>query len=122
LAEALYLYALSPIDFWDGWLTLSDLRAHAPGLLEAVAHRVNVSTPFLKELLWEGDGDWLCSMLPNPETCASEFLLTIKQENNGSTFVISPFVLPWLHGHGEHAVIKWDGAAWVRAPAGPRHL
>jgi hypothetical protein len=54
---------------------------------------------------WEGDirhgsGPFVCP-LPDGD-CGSEYLIAWKQDNNGSTFIASPFCLPWLKRDNKH--------------------
>ena len=51
---------------------------------------------------WEGDpkrgAEWpLCRASPGQlRRCSVHYMIAWKQDNNGTTFVASPFPLPWL--------------------------
>jgi|SRR6516164_6932518 hypothetical protein len=103
------VYELGPIDMWFGWTPLQKVLAiaskpfsergdwchHSAGKLEyALAHAQQLA----KLLGWERDmreGPYF-SPLPENDTDPAAFLLAWKQDNNGTTFVASPYRLPWL--------------------------
>ncbi|PSS59873.1 hypothetical protein C6558_36235 [Ensifer sp. NM-2] len=100
----IFVYKLGPIDFWNGWLSAADFVAET----ENVDANYNEETflPFVEKaqdlargIGWEGDmrsGPFV-SALPNPDSGnLSDFILAWKQDNNGTTFVASPYELPWL--------------------------
>ena len=112
-----WIYECSPIDYWTSWQLAIDwldgvqcdsrgdpieegsevLRERRLDLLIAIAIAV-------KDAGWEGDGTWLTAPLPNPDGFDCRPMFAVKQNNNGSTFITSPFRLPWLD-------------EWVAAPA-----
>lgn len=98
------VYALGPIDFWNGWNNATDYVAET----QKMDDNFNEETfqPFFekakalaREAGWEGDmrsGPFV-SALPNDDPGSlSDFIIAWKQDNNGSTFVASPHELPWL--------------------------
>jgi hypothetical protein len=70
-----------------GWPPEPDALQHGWERAQFIARRVG----------WEGDvreGPWFC---PLPAEGSDEtFLIVWKQDNNGQTFVASPYRLPWL--------------------------
>ena len=96
----LYTYVLGPIDFWEGWMapeTLGaspyrDLAAWGP---DDVMARLSVAKDAATAAGWEGDGQFHLSMLPMQDV-QCEVVVAIKQNNNGTTFIMSPFEMPWL--------------------------
>jgi hypothetical protein len=104
------VYAISPIDDWCGWQKPSDVFRVSDGYndwdnvtqwlrpkdWEAAWARARA---LAKSLGWEGDTTFgpYVSVLPDPSN--SPFLIVWKQSNNGTTFVASPYELPWLDEH-----------------------
>lgn len=111
-----WVYECSPIDNWWGWTPLTtvlqsskennDLEEEGLGAyiedwrgfpFEKLALEASTAKLLIqKHTLWEGDGHWQVAPLPNPDQCTSELLFAVKQSNNGTTFLCSPFRLPWL--------------------------
>lgn len=110
----MHVYMTNPIDFWNGW--------HHPDEVFAVTRVTNSDWKFAgenetklnaeeyfnflgkakkgaKALGWEGDmseGPYV-TMIPNVEGGNyPDFIVAWKQSNNGTTFVASPYHLPWL--------------------------
>ena len=79
-------------DYWDqDWFDLSPDASVVRSTFARAQH-------LAKRLGWEGDireGPYFAP-LPENDTHPSAFLLAWKQDNNGATFVASPFNLPWL--------------------------
>ena len=46
--------------------------------------------------VWEGDGEWSLSSIPDVERAIMWVMCLIKQHNNGTTFIASMVELPWL--------------------------
>lgn len=128
-----YVYATNPIDFWCGWQLVSEackIPPHIRDLLDPQANldddHQNDSQDYIsifdvakffeaakwtaRKIGWEGDVAWgpYISMLPHNESDCL-FMLAWKQSNNGTTFIASPFDLPWLKGC-DLLVYKTDGA------------
>jgi hypothetical protein len=119
----LFVYVIDAIDDWTGWHKVVDARGDfgdesisEEHMLAGGEHRWG---PRFGELMtrfregaqiartrvgWEGDVRggmhsasgpfWV--PIPTGDSCKTEFLIAWKQDNNGTTFVISPFALPWL--------------------------
>ena len=110
----MYAYHIAPIDFgWENLPTVADVaRKLGAETAAATAMKQRNAEPILEvsEFLlawqaardraytvgWEGDfrGDPVVFWLPVDD--GFRFGFAFKQENNGSTFVISPVPMPWL--------------------------
>jgi len=104
------IYVTGPIDHWGGWSSIEDAllmtgeggprfpgddcRDQLHALLSS-ATMCAIRGRFVA-LGWEGDGIWRAGPLPNPLSCDSLLMFAVKQQNNGSVFLASPFALPWL--------------------------
>jgi hypothetical protein len=91
-----YIYELEPIDDWNGYhhVFLDDLIKERKWL-NLIHHTFRI----LKENShWEQDiisGPYI-SALPGMELTYSHWVVLLKQENNGDTFVVSRFKLDYL--------------------------
>jgi hypothetical protein len=97
----LHVYVLGPIDFWEGWIAPETLGASGNFEVSAwhpddVLARLDEAKKAASAAGWEGDGDFHLSMLPMRDSHQCEALVAIKQGNNGTTFIITPFEMPWL--------------------------
>lgn len=102
----MFIYETVPIDHWQGWLTMPEAAAKlcVDGLgftheeeLRHLADNLEEAKRLAKAAGWEGDmreGPFV-SMLPNQDNTVS-YVIAWKQDNNGSTFVASPYQLQWL--------------------------
>lgn len=95
-----YCYECPPIDFWGGWQTLDinsfGLDSDEPfGEFNMLVEELEDTIRGFKTF-WEGDGQWRFSGLPHGEVYSNCLMFAIKQQNNGITYVLSPFKLPWL--------------------------
>ncbi|QGJ73801.1 hypothetical protein [Sinorhizobium meliloti] len=96
----IFVYELAPIDFWNGWQTEAEyLPKNEKEEIDAYRRFRERAQELAHRAGWEGDvrfGPYV-SALPNPETSMpSDFMIAWKQENNGTTYVASPYELPWL--------------------------
>ena len=105
----MYIYAIAPIDFWNGWQSAEEIVSldhNFDWINEIKFVDPDSYFSFLRKAKhaalmagWEGDmsdGPYI-SMLPDdgdPGPC--KFMIAWKQSNNGTTFIASPFELPWL--------------------------
>lgn len=99
----MFVYELSPIDFWDGWTRYSEMLERSRSIpgngisdneLEKLFRRAKNAA---RRVGWDGDmreGPYV-SGLPSNESCPF-LMFAWKQDNNGTSFVTSPFELPWL--------------------------
>ena len=102
------VYSRNPIDFWRGWLTEKEyinkvidgfdvVNAFVP-VVAYVAFR-DAGMKLALKVGWEGDirGEVMVSALPPLDTGSDDDVMVAwKQDNNGQTFIVSPFRLPWL--------------------------
>jgi hypothetical protein len=98
-----FCYRTGPIDHWAGLLSKRDLLGSTwiTGFQEDLQQLAKVGAA-LKRLWWEGDiaaGPWFFSM-PDPDCCCMRLGFILKQLNNGSTFIVSPFSIPHLEDEG----------------------
>lgn len=101
-----FVYVTGPLDWWPGWRWVDEILAAMRGsdtLVEAgypepskLEAMVSSAKKVADAAGWEGDGRWACAPLPAPEMFSSELMFAVKQSNNGTTYVVSPFRLPWL--------------------------
>lgn len=107
---ALYGYAMSPLDF--GWGMLSTVQQHMKNIIDENGHDLGATCRAIAEfhafteraleigskIGWEGDyrsgGEPHVIILP--DDCSPLLALVWKQDNNGSTFVVSQALMPWL--------------------------
>ena len=102
------IYACGPIDWWYGWTPLEQVLEKAmsrPGFPDFPLRAADIHErlqqarrfcPFKDSELRQGEGGpWFCP-LPLDDPGNYEFLLAWKLDNNGTTYVVSPFQLPWL--------------------------
>lgn len=109
-----HVYALGPIDWFDGWtpavellarLAESEYGTHSFELL--IVRLIEAARLFGRYTYWEGDGVWWVAGLPTVvDDGWSEYLLAVKQSNNGSVFVWSPVLLPWLSEYENSTVVR----------------
>jgi hypothetical protein len=102
----MYAYSLPPIDAWPGWLTVNEFKQNlvlayggATDSIPRFERFLNDALELGKDVGWEGDfrDEPMVAGLPpaygNPD---GSFMVGWKQDNNGETFIVSPFPLPWL--------------------------
>lgn len=92
----LYVYAVPPIDFWDGFTNIKDCNLTLD-LVEQIMQRLFALTK--ADTHWEGDvrpGEIYISGLPVSGGYRSSIILGVKQDDNGNSFIVSPVELPWL--------------------------
>lgn len=105
-----YLGSRGPIDFWQGWLTidavvLEELKDPDRWLrgssLDSLFRFMQAAMDKARTIDcgWEGDireGPYVIG-LPPPEGDYDVFYAVAwKQDNNGDTFVASPFLMTWM--------------------------
>jgi hypothetical protein len=99
----IHVYGLAPVDFWGGWSKPEDVLTDDPHDWQGIQRSdyeafLERAKEIARRLGWEGDmrqGAFLAG-IPDPDNSRSTFMLAWKQDNNGSTFVASPFPLPHL--------------------------
>lgn len=111
----LYAYRINPIDF--GWEYLTEVSVHRERLAKEFAHgqTPNDRQYLLKKLRdfeafidtamnsgeavgWEGDFRVEPHLGFLPVEGSVTAYCVWKQDNNGDSFVVSPFEMPWLDG------------------------
>ena len=105
----MFVYKIPPIDYWDGWLSedeyLARAKAHKNQLKDDIRKSKQESLiKAIQELECKGgayEGYFLSAIPRGDGTNGHGFLLAWKQLENGSTFVASPYELPWLNGAAE---------------------
>lgn len=119
MKEQRFIYELLPIDFWNGWIPLStamddptkygvgsdypgDYENSNEGDQEGFRKNLRVKVDEAKFLItkhtsWEGDGSVYIAAMPGLDNGGgqSHLVFAIKQGNNGTTFIVSPF--PYIH-------------------------
>lgn len=99
----MFIYSQAPIDHWQGWLTVPEAAAKLCGgnntedALRCLADTLQEAKQLAKVAGWEGDmreGPYITVLPNNDNTVAC--VIAWKQDNNGETFVASPYQLPWL--------------------------
>lgn len=96
MKKSLWLYAVDPVDYFDGAIKLDDflLRDSELGELDLLWKGMQRAA---KHSYWEGDvvaGPY-AFFIPTGN-CGPDFGFIWKQCSNGSTFVASPIRIPWL--------------------------
>lgn len=97
------VYEINPIDCWSGWQTVEEFLKESAGpdyfpmecLYEILGEAMKIART---QLHWEGDvreGPYVCG-LPTNESGCPEILIAWKQDNNGTTYIATPFAMPWL--------------------------
>lgn len=103
------VHCLGPIDDWVEW---TELVAEGEDALREFAEFCHLAGL----LGWDGiirEGPFL-TMLPGTDpdqgyACSRTRAIALKQDNNGTTFVGTYDLLPWLfREYGGEAYVKWD--------------
>src|SRR5262245_24164841 len=128
------VYQIDPIDTWGGWKLLKDVLAeidlsteqrdevkawtdhyayNSGALLDALKQAHHLATLLDIEANDVREGPYLAP-LPENNCCPTAFLLAWKQDNNGTTYIASPYPLPWL---GRNCLNHIDSPGKVRPRA-----
>ena len=113
--KLIYVYSCLPIDFWHGWhplqslLSRSDTARYKTGDWSLDPSEVRkfweLAQILAKEIGWAGDIREGPFWIPLPPLTGDwTFAIAWKQDNNGDTFVASPFQLPWLHKEADRMI------------------
>lgn len=107
----MFVYCLNPIDLWTGWLSEAEYKQQLLSNMDHDLHAVadawdeyisfkSKAFELAKQIGWEGDirhGETPdIAGLPSAGDGDGKVMLGWKQDNNGTTFVASPYPLPWL--------------------------
>lgn len=108
-----WVYECGPIDWWNGWQEINDLLGvrtededndededldeDERAWRDEVHRDYQIAQDlFRRYTSWEEDGWWHASGLPDPAQTESRCMVAVKQNNNGSVYICSPFPLVWL--------------------------
>jgi hypothetical protein len=113
----MFAYSRAAIDFWPGWMTEKQFEASLKAQMYDGAVREyyefrDAAFALAKKVGWEGDireGPFIAGLPTHDVGRDGRFMIAWKQDNNGDTFVVSPYRLPWLE--------KGDYGTWVEMPA-----
>jgi hypothetical protein len=105
----MFAYQTGPIDVWTGWLTeaqyldqLAKEEEEGFGSSSSVAKYEELRSQafdLAKKAGWEGDirqGPFIAGLPTDSIGADGKIMVAWKQDNNGTTFVVSPIKLPWL--------------------------
>ena len=99
----MYIYEMSPIDIWAGWIPLEEALAkprkymimggsNSMDIAEIIAEFLEkldyAKQLFVEHTSWEGDGRVYVTAMPTETD--GHLVFAIKQGNNGTTFLASP--------------------------------
>lgn len=109
--RAWMVYHVEPIDYWHGWQTVPDVVAKlAAGDRDELATFTTALVSALQAATRGGyDGEprdeiGYVSILPNHEYGGGRWLFAFKADNNGATYIVSPYSLGWLDS-GEQVIV-----------------
>ncbi len=92
-----FKYVVNPIDYYNGCMTLGEFltRSDSENINEILCE-LSCGMAEMKKLGWEGDirGDIYVFAIPDDVSMAMGFVW--KQDNNGTTFILSKKELPWF--------------------------
>lgn len=101
--KKLYVYCLPPIDYWIGWQDVESwlLREDVEGSYEIPEYTkmFEAGKRLAKEIGWAGDiceGPFITGLPPHWGEHTSDFIIGWKDDDNGTTYIVSPRELPWL--------------------------
>ncbi len=113
----MFVYALhEPIDCFDGLTPLPEwIAADPPQRTRWALQAVLALADAAPQVRWNGDMRHLPSAAATLMPPDAYPYLVVKQDNNGTTFVVSSVALPWLADHVEHTahVHTRSVAAWT---------
>jgi hypothetical protein len=112
--RVLIVYNVGIIDRWTGWQKPADLMRDEPDPYgfhfsrREFEQRLAWAGHIARRLGWEGDtreGPYVTAIPDVPDAFGSEYLIGWTQNNNGTTFIASPFELRWLTAD---AGVRWE--------------
>ena len=87
-----YIYELPPTDWFECFICEEDLDIDSSEIKKIIA---KAKFLFARYTLWQGDGQCYVSSIPSEDSFPLTFV-TIKQDDNGTTFLMSPIRLEYL--------------------------
>jgi hypothetical protein len=89
------------MDKWPGWMTEAQFREnlHNQEALQDYEAFREEAFRMAREAGWEGDireGPFISGLPSDADEPAGRIMIAWKQDNNGETFIVSPFALSWL--------------------------
>lgn len=105
----MYLYRVEPLDYWDLLIPIESLITENPeygssvDLNHLLIQAMEIAYKLSKkpEYLWDGDVEciYLFGLPTRPNEASNKFVhgFAWKQLNNGTTFICSPYELPWMN-------------------------
>ncbi len=107
LQNGMYGYVVAPLDYFDGCINLDDFikNYQAKSIVNDDFQKYNEIYEILTKLLesmkfsdwWEGDLKESIQVFSIPGDGETDIGFIWKQNNNGTTFVVSPIPLPYLN-------------------------
>jgi hypothetical protein len=102
-----FVYNPEPIDFWDGWNTFAGVVGQLShdddrSSVESFAHEYASALRAAFEAGYDGKPRaeiGYVSVLPratHEPYGAARWYFAFKADNNGDTYVVSPYALPWM--------------------------
>lgn len=91
-----FYHTYYPIDWWEGWTHWNTLAADI--LNDGNEALKDIKAVFI-ELGWEGDvreGPYVV-VIPTDDSYDPKYIVALKQDNNGETFLASPIPLEHLN-------------------------
>ncbi len=95
-----YVYVVGPIDYWPAWISIDTppVEDYPVGKYAEARHALlEHAKRRFHEAGWEGDirmGPFFAGLPTSDIT--GVVMVGLKQDNNGTTFIWSPYALPWL--------------------------
>lgn len=112
-----HVYECPPVDCWNGavgveeyMVLLGERGIVGDNEIEVFVELFEGAVKAVAEMtLWEGDGTWWLSAIPDVERAIMWMMFLIKQQNNGTTFIASMVELPWLEEWRCHEPLSEPG-------------
>jgi hypothetical protein len=104
----MFAYAIAPIYWWPGWLSEGDFKKQLTAVfttrdaacaLFQYEERLKVAHDLGQKVGWKGDmreGPYIAGLPPSDSGGGGDYMIAWKQDNNGDTFIVSPYRIPWL--------------------------
>ncbi|HET8728566.1 MAG TPA: hypothetical protein VFO41_13735 [Alphaproteobacteria bacterium] len=103
----MHVYRVTPVVHWAGWASLDEALASGrwpADEADRVRQWAENAQRNARTLGWDGttrEGPYLAGLPNAPGELRPCFLVAWKQDSGGTTFVASPFPLPWLETGAE---------------------